>query len=277
MTWYEVGTYGLEPIGRILRNKTFHNRVFARFPPMAFVLIVALVSLMIGLSKGGMGAVLVVLTTPMLSMVMPVPEAVSIALPLLLIADVFALWMYWKQWDMRYVRLMLPMAIIGILVGTYLLANLDSLTLRRILGVFTLIFVVYRVLDEKLRALQYHPRDWHGYLAGAASGFGSALANTGAPPFTAYMLLQDLSPQIFVGTTTIFFALVNAIKLPPLIYAGLLDFGDLRNVLWALPLIPIGVWLGRWMVVRLNKQAFERFMLLVLVIASMVLLFHVPA
>ena len=243
---------------------------------MAFIFVVALCCMFIGLSKGGMGAVLVVLTTPLLTLVMPVSDAVSIALPMLLIADVFALWAYWKTWDMHYVRLLLPLTIIGIVAGTYFLATLDDDTLRRLLGVFTLGFVGYRVAVDRIRGLAYQPRNWHGYLAGAASGFGSALANTGGPPFTAYMMLQDVTPQVFVGTTTLYFAIVNLIKLPGLVVAHLLDFTDLLQVAWALPLIPLGVWLGRWMVNRMNKAAFERFMLVVLAFAGIILLVLPP-
>lgn len=239
---------------------------------MTFYLIVSLTALLIGLSKGGMGAVLAVLVTPLLSMVMPVSAAISLALPLLIFADVFALWFYWKTWDLRYIRLMLPSAVGGIVVGTVLLASLDNLTLRHILGIFIVIFVIYKLLSSRLTQLNYHPRDWHGVLAGAASGLGSALANTGAPPFTVYMLLQDLSPRVFVGTTTLFFALINLIKLPGLLFAGLMNFQTMLDTIWVLPLIPLGVYIGRVLVNRMNKDVFEQFMLVVLVIASVVLL-----
>jgi len=240
---------------------------------MGFYIILIVVALLIGLSKGGMGAVLGVLVTPFLSLVMPVSAAISLALPLLMIGDVFALWFFWKTWDMHYIRLLLPMAIAGIIVGTYLLATLNNGTLRHILGLFTLLFVVYKIADTRLKSLDYHPREWHGYLAGAASGLGSALANAGSVPFTAYMLLQDVTPEVFVGTTTLFFAVVNVLKVPGFVVAKLLDLNGLLSVLWAVPLIPVGVYLGRWMIQRINKRAFEGFMLVVLVIASAVLLF----
>lgn len=243
---------------------------------MEYYVVVIIATALIGLSKGGLGAVLGVLVTPLLSQIMPVPDAISLALPLLMVGDVFALWFYWKTWDMHYIRLMLPAAVIGIIIGTYLLKQLDDLTLRHILGVFTLGFVIYRLLSNRLRALNYHPRDWHGYLGGAASGLGSALANNGGPPFTAYLLLQELSPEAFVGTTTLFFAVVNLIKLPGLIFAGLMDFSKLLGVIWVLPVIPISVYIGRIVIGRINKQVFEAFMLIVLVIASYVLLFVPP-
>jgi uncharacterized membrane protein YfcA len=235
-------------------------------------LILIIVAVLVGLSKGGMGAVLGVLVTPLLVLVMPPATAISLSLPLLMIGDVFALHSYWKTWDMRYVRLLLPMAILGIVVGTYLLATLNSTTLRHIIGGFTLLFVIYKIADRWLKGLDYQPRTWHGYIAGAATGVGSALANAGSVPFTAYMLLQDVTPQVFAGTTTLYFAIVNLLKVPGFIITGLFDLNTLIRVSWSLPLIPVGVYAARWMIRRINKTTFEWIMLVILVIAGVVLL-----
>lgn len=242
--------------------------------PVEYYVIVALVGLLIGLSKGGMGAVLVVLTTPLLSMVMPVPNAISLALPLLLIADVFALWIYWKQWDMAYVRLMLPLGAVGVAIGSVLLAVLPDLTLRRVLGLFTVGFILYRLIAPRLAQLEYQPRRWHAYAAGAASGLGSALANTGAPPFTAYMLLQKVSPLIFAGTTTLFFAIINLLKLPGLLLTGQFDYHQFTDTLWVVPAIPLGVMIGKWLINRIDRETFERILLILLIVAALILLFR---
>lgn len=242
--------------------------------PPEFYLVVTLVGLLIGLSKGGMGAVLVVLTTPLLSLVMPVQSAISLALPLLLIADVFALWVFWRKWDMYYVRLMLIPGAIGVAIGSVILALLPDFTLRRILGLFTLSFIIYRLVAPRLTSLAYTPRVWHGYAAGAASGLGSALANTGAPPFTAYMLLQRVPPITFAGTTTLFFAIINALKVPGLLVTGIFDVEQFIATLWVLPTIPIGVFLGRWLIARINAVTFERLLLVLLMIAAGLLLFR---
>jgi uncharacterized membrane protein YfcA len=238
----------------------------------AFYLIVLLVGLLIGLSKGGMGAVLVVLTTPLLSLVMPVQSAISLALPLLLIADGFALWVFWRKWDLYYVRLMLIPGAVGVAIGSIILALLPDFTLRRILGLFTLVFILYRLFASRLTALTYRSRTWHGYAAGAASGLGSALANTGAPPFTAYMLLQRVPPLAFAGTTTLFFAIINALKLPGLLVTGIFDFEQFLATLWVLPTIPLGVFLGRWLIARINPVTFERLLLVLLTLATALLL-----
>jgi hypothetical protein len=241
---------------------------------MQYIFVLSLATLLIGLSKGGLGGpVPIALIAPLLSQVMPVPQAVGITLPLLLFADVFALKMYWREWDMRYIRLMLPIALIGIVMGTLLLATLPDIVMRRVLGSFTLVAVIYKVASDSLKSLTYTPRNWHAYFVGWAAGFGSALANVGAPPFTAYMLLQKVDPTVFIGTTTLFFAIVNALKVPGVLLAHVLDVQQLVSVAWTLPIIPFGVWLGRRALSWMNPVTFERLMLVLLFCASLVLLF----
>ncbi len=223
---------------------------------------------------------LVALITPFLSQVMPAHQAVGVAMPLLIFGDLFAVRMYWQKWDMRQIKLLLPSAVVGILAGTALLALLsnqpDDLLLRRILGLFTLSVVIYKLTNDHLARLAYEPHNWHGYLAGSSAGFASTLANVGGPPFTAYMLLQNRSPQIFIGTASLFFALLNFLKLPGYFITGVLNLQEVVGVLWSLPLILVGVWLGQWATQRINAKAFEWFMIIVLLWAIAVLLFSSP-
>lgn len=243
------------------------------------MLVLVVAGLLIGLSKGGLGGpVPVALVTPLLSQIMPAAQAVGVVLPLLIFADGFALWAYWRQWEETYIRRMLPLGVVGVGMGVLLLAALaphDTL-LRRVLGLFTLTIILYKTLGGRLTTIKYQPRAWHAYLAGWASGFGSALANVGAPPFTAYMLLQNVSPHSFVGTTTLFFAIINLLKLPGFLGAGVLDLQRLASLSWMFALIPFGVWLGRKVVSWINPHVFEWMMLAALFTASLALLLSPP-
>lgn len=235
------------------------------------VLVIAGVGILIGMSKGGFGPVLGALATPLLSLVMPVSRAAATALPLLMIGDFFALRLYWRQWDLRHLRLLLPAAVVGVFVGAYLLKTLPESALRPILGTFTLLVVVYKLAGDRLFAHSYELRAWHGYLAGSASGFGSAVANAGGPPFTAYLLLQGLPPAVFMGTTTLFFITVNLIKLPSFWLAGLMDRVSLPVLLLTLPLVVLGLGLGRYFVKRVEPKTFDAWMLALLFMAGILL------
>lgn len=241
------------------------------------IIVIALVGFWIGLSKGGLagpigGAVIL----PLLSQMMTIPEAVGIILPLLLIGDLAAVRLYWGRWDWHYMRLLMPASVVGIAMGIGLLTALSDDLLRRLLGTLTLGVVAYKLASDSLAGLAYTPRTWHGYLAGWASGFGSALANIGGPPVTAYLLLNRLPPVRFVGTITLFFFALNVLKLPGYIAARIIDVDRLAGIAWMFPLIPLGVWTGRALVKRFNPLAFERLMLFLLAIAGLALLFSPP-
>ncbi len=243
-------------------------------PAIIELALLAVVGLLVGFSKGGLGGpVPVALTVPLMSLVMEPQIAVALILPLLLFADVFALYLYWNEWDHRYLRLMLLPGLLGVLIGTLVLQDIEAITLRRVIGALTLLALGFKLASDKLAALAYHPRAWHGYFAGWASGFGSTIANVGAPPFTAYLLLQpQMTPLRFVGTTTLFFATMNLTKLPGFIAIGIFDPQRLLNIAWVFLLIPPAIALARYLINRVNQQVFEWMMMIPLAALSIYLL-----
>lgn len=231
---------------------------------MHFSLTILAAAIYVGLVKGGLGPVAGALIVPLLSTSMPVSDAVGLTLPMLVIGDWMALPVYWRQWDGPELRLMLPGALVGLAMGIVLLTSLPDDTLRRVLGVFTLMVATYKLAGDTLVAVRYTPRRWHGVLAGWGSGFGSALANVGAPPITAYLLLRQIAPTIFIGTTVVFFLVMNVIKFPIFLATEVIGLDQLVEIMWVLPLIPLGVWTGKRFVEGIDPQKFERLMLVLL-------------
>ena len=237
-----------------------------------FFFVAALVAFIIGLAKGGLGGLLGVLATPLMTLVLPPQQAIGLVLPMLMVSDYIALAFYWKQWNWRYFRIMLPGSIIGVLIGSLILKSAPTRLLEVGLGIFVLLFVLYVLFEKRLAGSRnYQSRDWHGHLAGTLSGFTSALAHTGGPPVTIYLLYQNLTPVEFNATTVIFFLVLNLIKAPFYYFAGLLDFNRLLQIMWVLPLIPLGVWAGLWSSRRIDKKIFEKAILALLVLTGVLL------
>jgi hypothetical protein len=234
----------------------------------------ALACLMIGLSKGGLGGPLpVVLITPILAFVLPdSKDAIGLPIPFLIFADWFALWLYWGKWDSRQIRLMLPAGIIGAILGGIFLAYISPFWLKITIGVFASMVLIYKLIEGQFSQLKYKHQDWHAYLSGALSAIGSVLANAGAPPFTVYLLLHNLPSLSLIGTATLFFTVINLMKVPFFIQLGYLDLEQFLSVIWALPIVPIGVWLGRKAIAIIEQKTFERIML-GLILLSIVMLF----
>ena len=239
--------------------------------PVAFYTITAFVIFLIGVSKGGLGGAAGAATTPLMALVMPVEQVLGLMLPLLMMADVFAVASHWRRWDNRLL-LLVPASLIGITAGTALLTTISPEGLRQGLAVIVILFVLYKLFESRIQAaVTYQPRPWHGVLTGAVAGFTSTLAHTGGPPVAIYLLMQQVTPRVFVATSAVYFAIINWLKVPYYIYAGVLELNQLRQVLWLLPLIPLSVLVGRWLSTRIDKKTFER-VIIGLLAASAVLL-----
>jgi hypothetical protein len=238
------------------------------------ILVTAVVAFLIGLSKGGLGGTAGALATPMLALVMPADKVIGLVLPILMLADIFAVGVHWGRWNRKLVLLLIPGSIVGVIIGTVLITNSPTETLRTLLGVIVLIFAIYKILEKRiLRVMVYRPRDWHGLVAGTITGFSSALAHTGGPPVSIYLLMQDVTPRVFIATSALFFLILNWIKVPFYIYADLFDSELLRQIAWILPLVPIGVVTGRWLIVRVDAETFERIIVGLLLINALLLIF----
>jgi len=243
--------------------------------PLPFYLAAGTAALFIALGKGGLGGMTGVLATPIMSLVIPVNEALGLILPMLLVADVFAAYVHWRRWEPRLLRLMLPAAVIGVALGTAAATSVPPLVLRRLLGAIAVVFVVYKLREKRLLSHWGHgqPRPWHAWLAGGVSAFGSAMAHSGGPPVMIYLIQQELAPGVFAATLAAFFALVNVMKVPSYLLAGVLDATQFVRILIVLPLLPLGVWLGKLFATKVKQEPYERLMLVLLVMAGGFLLF----
>jgi hypothetical protein len=235
--------------------------------------VIAILGFMIGFAKGGFGG-LGALLTPILALVLPVASAVGVLLPMLMVGDVFAVSMYWKEWDFDLIKRMLPAGIAGALAGTFLLSSISTNALRIILGIFVLVMVAYKFLSDWIERIRYESRPWHAPAAGFLSGVASGMFNSGGPAFSSYLLLQKLRARPFIATTAIYFALLNLIKVPGFLYTGVLDLPLLFSLWWVFLFIPVGIWVARRTLTRLSPSAFEGIIVVLLIFSSLWLLWQ---
>ena len=230
----------------------------------------AAAALLIGLSKGGIGGPLpTMLATLMLSQRASVATAVALAVPLLMVGDAFALYTYWGTWDRKQARALIPAGAIGVGIGLFLLRGLPDRSLRVGLGGAGLVVTGYKIFSHWRGREHHQDRPWHGPLAGLLSGTASAMLNAGGPPITSYLLLQPITPTVFMGTNTLFFAIINLLKLPGSLAAGVVQPAALAWSLLFCPLVAIGVFLGRYVITRIRPDVFDHIMTAILVIACL--------
>ena len=116
-----------------------------------------------------------------------------------------------------------------------------------LLGVLTLGFLVQRLFLAP-RAGAPAPAAWVGRVSATAAGFTSFVAHAGGPPLIAYLLPMKMAPRVLSATMAVFFAVINAATVLPYTVLGLMDLRNLATALLLLPLAPLGLWAGVWLV-----------------------------
>ena len=217
---------------------------------------------MVGISKAGFGAGVGVISTPLMALTISVSDAAALLLPLLVLCDIVAVYAYGTGFHRRSIKVLLPGAIVGIAIGGLFFGYFIGMdrSMRVGIGVLAILFVIFQAARAYIMgALKEHrPHAAEGLLIGAISGFTSTLAHAGGPPLAVYLLPQRLSPSLYVGTSVIFFAVTNALKLIPYGVLGMLKVGNITTIALLAPLTYVGVQLGLYLNNRVSPKWFNR-------------------
>ena len=223
----------------------------------------------LGLAKGGFSGVATG-AKPLLALYLPPLEAAALLLPIVLCQDVISVHAYWREWSSWNLKILLPGALFGLVLGYLFAAHVSDDTIRILIGLTALIFVA----TTWLRPSQ--PKPAHrgvaaGLFWGTVAGFLSFASQGGGPPFQVFTLPQRLSKMTFVGTTAIFFAALNIVKIVP--YAMLAQF-TVKNVSTSLVLLPLAVFanlVGIWLIKVVPTAQFFRITYVLLFVLGSVL------
>jgi uncharacterized membrane protein YfcA len=187
-------------------------------------------------------------STPLLALIMPPLEAAAVLLPILLVQDAFSAFIYRKVWDPWNLKVLLPGCVVGVGAAWLFAAYVSDAAVRLMVGVIALGFVAYALFRHLLPGEPPRPRAAHGVFWGALSGFTTTLIQIGAPPYYAFVLPQRLEKMIYVGTTVMFFAAANAMKVVPYVSLGQFSTAGLWTSVALFPLAIACNYLGIWLV-----------------------------
>ena len=235
--------------------------------PLFYILAIPAV-IGLGLSKGGFVGV-GQMATPLLALVMPPLEAAAIFLPIMIVQDAAAIWVYRKEWSRRIVAIVLPGAALGVGVAWLLAAQISDSAVRVFIGVTTIAFVLYNWFGPSPRSAPGRPAIFEGVAWGAISGFTSTLCQAGGPAYQMYVLRLKLPKMVYVSTNAIVFAALNWMKVVPYFALGQFSTKGMTTSILLLPLAMLANWFGFWVVRVTPTELFYRITLIVLFLISL--------
>jgi len=224
-----------------------------------------------GISKGGVPGPIAMLAVPVMSFAMSPLQAAGILLPLLIIMDFSAIYLYWKKWLNNIVKIIIPASIIGILFGTFTFQYTNENQIRIVVGAISIIFVLVSFIQRNNILLK--PTNIKGYFWSSIAGYTSFLIHAGNPPINFYMLPLKLDKVSFIGTMTLAFLVINVVKLIPYYYVGLLAPSNLIVSLMLLPLAFVSVLFGYFLQKKIPEKLFFNIVYILLFLSGCKLIF----
>lgn len=235
------------------------------------VAITAAILLVAYLIRGITGFGSGLIAVPLLALFLPLQFVVPTVLLLDFTASIVIGGFNFKRVQWSELRVLVPVGIVGVGLGTSLLVNLPSGPMLIALAAFVFIFAVRSVLD--IHGDKQVSRAW-AVPAALTGGTVGALFGTGGPPYVIYLTHRIHNPSDLRATLSALFFTEGLARIVSFLIAGLL----LTAKVWiayiaALPLMLGALYLGGRMHLGLTRSHMTRLVGVLLLVSSVSLFF----
>ncbi len=230
-------------------------------------------ALFAGVVKGATAGGFPLIATPILAMILgPRPAVIAVSLPTLLLNTVQALGAKGHRGELRRIIPLLVAEVLAIPVGVWLLVRLDPRVLSVVIGLFVLFFVLLAVRFPFI-TLRPGPADTSaGIVAGFVGGLMGGTTGFFGPPLTVYFFALRVDKELYVFLLSITYEVITLAQVGTYLIGGLYTDGTLLVGLLLCPPALLGFALGVRLRSRIDQRAFNRLVLLVLVVSGLNLL-----
>jgi len=226
--------------------------------------------------KNGVGVGAGIFLLPFLALVLPPKLALGLGAPAMLVSDLVGVKNYWGEWNRKELKILLPLAALGVLFGCYLIKVTPDTLFSHFVGVFALMFSSVHIAKMiKARYFSFSRADSHPVkksnqgslstvLFGFLGGVASTVAHAGGLMMSAYLIQKRASPRVFVGTLVFFFAIINCFKLVAYLNIGIISTQTMLLVCILSPAIILGGYAGNALNKKIPQQLFRLIVLILI-------------
>lgn len=206
---------------------------------------------------------------PILLIGLKLPDAIAYISIFYLFSSGFLVYKEWKNIDRNVIMRLGWASAIGVILGIVVLTYSKPIILKKALGVFILLYVVYVVVGKTDLKLGKKGNTMFGVLG----GFFAGVFSTGGPLYVIAVKNTVEEAKIFRATMIGVLALVTVIRIPSLAIGGILNTGHIQMSLLILPVFFLAQFLGGKLFLKINEELFKKVLLGLLCLSGTALIF----
>jgi uncharacterized membrane protein YfcA len=235
---------------------------------LLFFLCVVPAIIIFGIAKSGLGGSIALISIPLMTVVMPLGQALAVILPILILSDFIAVYRFRKEFDLGTLKLIVPFSAIGIFIGSITFSYFSEDLLKFIVGLMGFLFSVHYFLLKKNKLIPTKKSFLKGGVCSIVAGFTSFCVHAGGTPTSIYLLPLRMKKEIYVGTRVIFFTFVNLIKFPFYINLSMITPESFRQSIMLFPLSIMGILIGYQILKYVEENLFYNIIYALILITS---------
>lgn len=235
--------------------------------------LILIAAFIIGLSKAGLKGIDMMNVTIM-AIIFGGKASTGIVLPLLCVADIFAVIYYNRHAQWNQFWKLIPWMILGVIIGVFTGKLLDEVIFRKVMAIIIVLTAIIMVAVEFFKIEKIPTNKSFVIGMGLASGFTTMLGNLAGAFSNIYFLALRIPKNGFIGTAAWVFLVINLFKMPfQVFYWHNITGVTLTIDLMLLPALLAGFWAGLKIVSKI-KDAHYRKIVIALTLLGAIIIFY---
>ena len=233
-----------------------------------------LAAFMLGFSKAGLKGIGVVIVTIM-ALVFGSKASTGIILPMLILADVFAVTYYNRHARWKILLGLLPWMVLGVILGALVGKDLPESIFKRGMAIIILITVTMMWWWEQKKIKKLPDNRWFAIIMGLLAGFTTMLGNLAGAFSNIYFLALRFPKNEFIGTAAWLFFIINLFKFPfHVLMWNTITMESLALNFRLTPFVIIGFILGVRLIKIVKDQQYRKLILVLTAIGAVIIMFR---
>jgi uncharacterized protein len=211
------------------------------------------------------------ISVSILSILLGVKEGVTLLMIFQFLIGLILTFTIYKQLKFEHIKFLILGLIIGLGVGMFLLSTLDNQILKKILGIFILIYLIKELFFKKIE-IRPKLKKQFGFLMGLLAGFFQGLSGTGGPPLVIYYNTIFKEKKLFRAHLILTLLITNSIRIGPAWFSGLITNEIINLALIILPFFLISIYIGSKLHLKVEEDIYKKTIYVILFFSAISLI-----